>query len=105
MQSGRLKHFVTIQRRSETQDAIGQPVVAWVQVAQVFADIRHQSGLEAVRADAPVSTVKASVRIRYRTGIDAGMRVLHRGVVYNITAVLPDEVGRQHVDLACEVVR
>jgi len=31
--------------------------------------------------------------------------VLHRGTVYNITAVLPDEVGRHHVDLACEVVR
>ena len=103
MQSGRLKHFVTIQRRSETRDAIGQPVVSWVQVAQVFADIRHQSGLEQIQADAPTSTVRASVRIRYRAGIDAGMRVLHRGVAYNITAVLPDEVGRQHVDLACEV--
>ena len=49
------------------------------------------------------STLKASIRIRYRTGIDAGMRVLHGGVVYQVLAVLPDVAGREFIDVVAEV--
>lgn len=86
------------------QDSAGQPLTTWVKVADVWADIRHKSGLETIKADAETSIVKASIRIRYRTGIDAGMRVLHGSRVYDIKAVLPDVATRQHVDLVCEVI-
>jgi len=32
------------------------------------------------------------------------MRVYHAGVVYNINAVLPDLLKKEHVDLVCEVM-
>jgi SPP1 family predicted phage head-tail adaptor len=62
------------------------------------------SGLEAIKAGASVSVVQASIRVRYRAGITAGMRVLVDSVAYNITAVQPDVGGREFVDLVCEVV-
>lgn len=105
MDAGTLNRKISIQRPSTTVDAIGQPVQGWTEVASVWADIRHQTGMEATKADAPVSTVRASVRIRYRTGLDAGMRVVHGDTVYSIKAVLPDAQYRAHVDLVCEVVR
>ncbi|WP_442904903.1 phage head completion protein, partial [Gordonibacter sp.] len=40
----------------------------------------------------------------YRTGLDAGMRVLHGAKVYAVKAVMPDEVRREFMDLACEVL-
>lgn len=104
MKAGALTRRVTIQERGTGQDEIGQPIDAWMTVATVWADIRHTSGLEAVRGGAEVSTVKASIRIRYRAGIDAGMRVLHGDTVYEIRAVLPDTSGRVYCDLVCEVV-
>lgn len=101
----KLNKRITIQKMGPDQDEIGQPIPAdWVDVVTVWADIRHQSGMEAVKADAPVSVVKASIRIRYREGINAGMRVLHGSTAYNITAVLPDVAKKEHVDLVCEVV-
>lgn len=96
-----LNRRVTLQQRSTSQDALGQPVETWSDVATVWADIRHPSGLSAIKADADVSLVKASIRIRYRAGLDAGMRAVHGTVVYDIQAVLPDEAERLYVDLVC----
>jgi SPP1 family predicted phage head-tail adaptor len=104
MDAGKLKRRVTIQRHTVGQDEIGQPVNAWADVATVYADIRHQSGLQSIVSDAPASTVRASIRIRYRTGINAGMRVVHSETIYSINAVLPDAAGREYIDLVCETV-
>ena len=101
--TGKLRSRVDIQSRSTTQDAIGQPVETWTTFATAWAHIRVMGGLEAIKAGAVTSTLKASIRIRYRTGIDAGMRVLHGGVVYQVLAVLPDVAGREFIDVVAEV--
>ena len=104
MQAGRLDSRVTIQAPGATTDELGQPIPGWTDVATIWADIRMKSGLESIKAGASVSTVQASIRVRYRAGITAGMRVLVDSVAYNITAVQPDVGGREFVDLVCEVV-
>lgn len=104
MQAGKLNRRVTVKELSDTQDAAGQPVQTWADVATVWAHIRHLSGVESIKADADTSVVKASIRIRRMTGIDAGMRVYHGSTVYEIKAVLPDEESRERLDMACEVV-
>lgn len=105
MRAGTLNRQVTIQRKTGGVDPIGQPLPeGWEDVATVWANIRYLSGTESIKADAETSVARASIRIRYRTGLNAGMRVLHGGTVYEIKAVLPDEARREHVDLVCEVV-
>lgn len=104
MAAGRLNCRITLRQRVTGQDAIGQPVQTWADVAPVWADIRHPGGLETVKADADVSVVKASIRIRHRTGIDAGMQVVHGADIYDIKAVLPDSASKRHLDLVCELV-
>ena len=104
MQAGLLNRRVTLQAPGSTQDELGQPIPGWTDVATLWADIRMKSGLESIKAGAPVSVVQASIRVRYRAGITAGMRVVHNLQAFNITAVLPDVGGREYVDLVCEVV-
>ena len=104
MQAGRLNRRCTLQSPSQSVDELGQPIPGWTDVATVWASIRHLSGVEAIKADAVTSTVRASIRIRYRAGVNAGMRVVHNLTAYNITAVMPDVGGREFVDLVCEVV-
>lgn len=104
LRAGTLNRLLTIQRLDGGKDAWGQPLPdVWVDVCKPWANIRHLSGAEAIKADAVASTVRASIRIRYRTGIDAGMRVLHGTTVYTIKAVMPDEARREFIDLVCEV--
>lgn len=100
-----LSTMVTIQARSTGEDAYGQPVTGWTDVCAVWAEVRHPSGVEYLRADAVQSTIRASIKVRLRNDITAAMRVLVGTTVYNIKAVLPDLVSRAFMFLACEVVQ
>ena len=95
---------LNIEQRSSSQDELGQPIESWVLVAAVWASVKHVSGLSAIKGDADVSTVKASIRIRYRTGIDAGMRVVCGLDVYDIRAILPNR-AEGFADLVCEATK
>lgn len=97
-----LNQRVNIEQRASSQDELGQPIESWTLVAAVWASIKHQSGLSAIKAEADVSVVKTSIRIRHRS-IDAGMRVVHGTDTYDIRAVLPDG-KKQYVDLVCQKV-
>ena len=99
-----LNQRVNIEQRSGAQDELGQPIETWALVAAVWASVKHQSGLSAIKGDADVSTVKASIRIRYRTGIDAGMRVVCGSEIYDIRAILPNR-AEGFADLVCEATK
>ena len=103
MQAGSLKDRITIQRHTQAKDEWGTLIPgseAWEELAKAWADVKHPSGLGAIKADADVSIVRASIRIRRRTDVDAGMRVLFGAGVYDIKAVLPGPF-RDYVDLIC----
>lgn len=104
MRAGQLNSRATIQRLTSGQDSIGQPATTWTDVATVWANIRHKSGSEAIKADKDVSIVQASIRIRRRTDVTAAMRVLYGSTVYEIKVVLPDERHKDRLDLVCEVI-
>ncbi len=104
MDIGRLNKRITIQSQSASYDAAGQQVDTWTTFATVWANIRHKSGTETIKADVLTSTVKASMRIRYLTGVNAGMRVVYQNTVYRIEAVLPHVEDKRYVDLVVEVL-
>lgn len=102
--AGQLNQRVTLQQRDAGSDALGQPLTTWTDVATVAADVRMPSGLETIRAGADVSILKTSIRIRWRVGVNAGMRAVHRGTVYDVRVVLPDP-QRVFLDLVCEATQ
>lgn len=100
-----LNRRIVIQRPGTTQDSIGQPIAAWSDVDHVWASIRMQTGLGSIRAGADASTIPVSIRVRYRTDLDASMRIVHGATVYAVKAVMPDEAGHQYTDMVCEVAK
>ena len=106
MNSQKYNCRIRIEQDGEVQDASGAWVTGRATLAETWANVRHTSGAEAIKGDQIVSTARASIRIRYRTGLTAGMRVtvVSTGAVYNSVSVLPDLQGRVFVDLVCEVV-
>lgn len=102
MQAGKLTERITIEQLVEGVDEIGQPVSEWLTYVEAWAEIRHLSGLESIKAGAETSIVKSSIRIRRRPTrkVRSSMRVVHDGTVYNIEAVLP-HVKRSYLDLVC----
>lgn len=99
MKAGTLRDRIQILRRSSGADSWGTPLPdAWEPISQtrIAADVQHGSGVSVIKADADVSVVRASIRIRRRTDVDAGMRVLFAGHIYEIEAVLP---GKTRADI------
>lgn len=101
--AGDLRDRITLLVQTTAQDAAGQPLETWVEHARTWANVRFPSGLAHIKADAAVSGVKASVRIRYRANLPDGLRAQIRGEAYRVTAILPDQ-RRQWLDLVCERV-
>lgn len=100
---------VRFESRSVTQDpTYGTDVVTWVPVCVVWAEVldalpsRQQA--EQVRQVVQVATLRSKVRIRYRTDIDATMRMLIGQDVYQIVGG-PAEIGRhEFMELLAERV-
>ena len=97
-----LNSQIVIRQRAAGEDAHGQPLETWADVCTVWAEIRHPSGLETIKAGAEVSVVRVSIKVRKRAGITPAMRVVHGAALYDIEAVLPDEVERLYMHLVCK---
>lgn len=104
MRAGKLRSRATIMALVGADDALGQPSTTWQDVAVVWADVRFVSGIETIKAGREVSTSKASIQIRYLSGITAAMRINVDGVDYNIVDVVPD-AKRAFLTLICEAVK
>lgn len=101
MKAGSLRHRITIQKPVSGQNPdTGATTTTWEEVAQVWASVEPLSVREFIAAKAGQSEVTARIVMRYRSGIDATMRILFRGQIYNIEGVLPDpKSGREYLTL------
>lgn len=102
--AGKLNRRVTIQKRTDGTDAAGQPLLTWEDVATVWANVAGDTGLGTIRnaGDVPAAIKRYSVRIRFREGLDEGMRVLLGAVPFDIREVRMDYAKREWTDLVCE---
>lgn len=91
--AGDLRHRVLIQQQVTTRDDDGVSHTTWVDVAAVWASVEPLSAREFIQSGQTQAAVTARITIRYRAGLQASMRILHRGQVYNIAGLLPDKVS------------
>lgn len=109
MLAQRLRHRVDIQALVTSQNpATGATYEDWESVRGsaddlIPAAIEALSGREFIAAAATQSTVTTRITIRARHGLLPSMRVVHRGDLYNIRAILPDPTQRRYQVLMCEV--
>lgn len=100
LEAGRLRHRVSIERITRTQDPVtGAIVETWTGIARVWAAVEPLSAREFVQSAAGQSEVTARITIRTRD-ILATDRIIHRGMVYNIRGVLADkDSGLEYITL------
>lgn len=104
MKAGALRNKIAILRQEKVRAGGGQVVGLWIEHAKVWANFQRLSGLGTIKADADVSLIKASVRIRFREDVTDAMRVQHGAIVYEVKAILPDVVRREYVDLVVQSI-
>lgn len=101
LSAGRLRHRVTIQEQSTVPDAFGQPITTWGDVATVWAAVEPLQGREFFNSDQINAEVTARIRIRWRDGLTAAMRVSFDSRLYNIEAIITPKEIHEEIQLMC----
>jgi SPP1 family predicted phage head-tail adaptor len=87
-----------------TPDDAGGGATSFATVASLWAELRWLSGDERWRADRPEQAGRFEITIRWRAGIDAGMRFSSGGRTFGIQSV-GDPVGnRTRLVCLCEEI-
>lgn len=100
----RYPHRVTIQRLERSRDPnTGAIRESWADYStSVPAHVIPLSGRELIAANAEHSEVRARIEMRFRNDLNASMRILHRGDVFNIHALLADnDTGTRWLNAMC----
>lgn len=105
MNPGDLRHRITIQYEKETMDEYNTPTVGWGDYATVWAAIEPLRGREYLLSKNVTPELTVRIRIRYREGLDHGMRVKYGARVFKIESP-PIDVDERHeeIHLMCSEV-
>lgn len=106
LNAGRLRHRVTLTTEGEpVQDPdTGYLIPGSHTQKTVWAEVAPLSGREFIAAAATQSNITVRMTIR-PTAVTTKDTVTHKGIAYNIRAVLPDpESGKAYYTLLCEAV-
>ena len=102
LHSGELRHLVTIQSSTYTQDAYGEPTSGkFAPVCQVHAKIEPFRGREAFEARQVVSDVTHKVTMRYFPDLTSTMQLEHNGRTLRIQQITNLEERNVVHELLC----
>lgn len=102
MRAGKLRHPVTIETATESQDEYGATTLSWSKLADVWAAIEPLRGRERFEAQHHAIEEDTRIRIRHRDDVTAEDRVVARdGTVYGIRGVLDVDGLGEELHLQC----
>lgn len=82
--AGDLDQRIRIEAKTRVDDEGGGSVEAWALVATVWAKVWPVSGRERAEARQVEAATMMRFKVRYRAGIDAGMRIVWQGKAHNV---------------------
>lgn len=105
MNTGELRHRITIQSSTDTRDAAGGPVQEWSDDQEIWAKVSPASGREITIASAQHADLTHKILIRKQDGVDPKKRIVFGTRRFKITSVVDhDERGIKQMISAIEVL-
>lgn len=109
MRAGKLFHKVRIERQTTAQDAAGQLLDTWTEIATRRASIEPLNGREFFTAATERAEISTRIRLRYDSalaGVKAHDRVVHincsPNVVYDVHSIINPRERNRELVLMCE---
>jgi len=91
MNPARFRHRIEIQEFIEMVNENGYPVEDWTTNCYLWSDIKTVKGSEVIKAAAEINTETYRFIVRYTEGLNAKQRIIFKGYIYDIQAVLNDD--------------
>lgn len=105
MRAGSLRHRITIQTPTATQDAAGQPVLTWSTfggTTQIPAKVESVTGGERIRGKQVAAEATIVFTIRCISGVTTQMRVLYDSRTLGIVRVSDPYGDRRELRIECK---
>lgn len=104
MKAGKLRHKITIESKSNTQDAYGALVETWGTHSTAWASIEPITGREYFDQGKVNSEVTTRIRTRHISGVTNLMRVKFGTRIYAIVSVINIDERNKEYELMCKEV-
>ena len=103
LRAGELRNRIVIEEPREEQDDYGEPVKKWAELpgGRAWAKKEDLSGRELFQAQQVNAQVSTLFTLRYRSDVDARMRVVYKDSLYSIVSVQDPDGRREKLLLLC----
>ena len=101
MESGKLRHQLTIQQVAQASDGAGGFTESWTTYATTRADVRTNAGKEAGNGFQQESIASHIFKTRYVAGITTKMRIIFDSRVFNIVRVDNVKERNNWMEITC----
>ena len=104
LRSGEMDTLATVQTPTESQNAVGEPVLSWATFATRWIAVLPLSGTEQLQAAAAEASVTHRIRMRYTEGLKPKMRLVAEGRTFEIMSVVERGMRREEHELMASEV-
>jgi SPP1 family predicted phage head-tail adaptor len=101
MRAGLLRHQITVQEQSATNDGMGGETLTWSDLFKTRAAIWPTSSRERIDAMKQELQITHKIRIRYRSGMTSKNRVKFGSRIFNIISFLNPDERNIMIDMLC----
>ena len=99
MRAGKLRHKITIQDYTESQNSYGEVTKTWSDYATVWASIEPVRGREFWDSKQINAEITAKITIRYLAGVTPKMRIKYGARIFEIISVINPEERNKDLQL------
>lgn len=100
--AGTLKHVVTFQRYTETQNEFGEVIQGWYDLFTTHAAIKPLTSKEIFASQTTLNINTKKVFIRYQEDIQTADRILFNDKIFSITGILNHDEKNIMLEILCE---
>jgi len=102
IESGNLRHYVSIQNPTGTRDTFGEPIISWSTYHKAWASIEPLKGWEYYESKQVNAEVSSKITMRYKSGINPKMRVVWGNHTYRILSMINEDERNEKLELMVE---
>lgn len=102
MEAGKLSCRIEIQQYGDIENELGELTKGWVKYKTLWAEKKQLRGSNTIDADREGIEYTYRFKVRYRNDLDESMRIVYKGIVYDIKHINPiDEINLYETHIDC----
>ncbi len=101
MRAGELRSRLVVESPQRISDGAGGAVTSWLETATIWANVAPTSASEQRSAEQRAEKVTHRITLRYRNDINATMRFVGNGRIFNIEAIINEAERDQWLVCLC----